>query len=93
MLSASEASAFQLRHKADSSAEFILSVTEGLRMTFKEAHEGDGDRTTGFTNTRFNLPFPSVPSLEISDRAGSPIFRHSRMLLAGIQGNLGLDLD
>ena len=38
MLSASEASAFQFRNKADSSAEFILSVTKGLRMTFKDRH-------------------------------------------------------
>ena len=36
MLSASEASAFQFRNKADSSEEFILSVTKGLRMTFKD---------------------------------------------------------
>jgi hypothetical protein len=40
MLSASEASAFQFRNKADSSAEFILSVTKGLRMTFKDRHVG-----------------------------------------------------
>jgi hypothetical protein len=41
MLSASEASAFRFGGKADSSAEFILSLTKGLRMTSSETGAGN----------------------------------------------------
>jgi hypothetical protein len=68
MLSASEASAFQFRNKADSSEEFILSMTKGLRMTFKDRlvgrphffkreHEGHEGRISILLNFVFFATF------------------------------------